>query len=310
MDIRQLRYFTKVIEFGNLTAAADVLNVSQPALGMQVRKLEEELDTPLIQRHSRGVKPTDAGKLLFQHAIDILARVAIAEDELGRFSQTPSGTVRLGVTPSLGRALVPALLELCADRHPEMKILFAQNFTDQLYHDLHSGKMDFVLTHSVIETGKYETVPLYTETMSLIGKPALIPDNNNAPVSVEQLARVPLALDERSQHVRQIIDSATQKQQIELQDVVEIQAINIRRELVMQGRRCSIAPVALFSTEIESGQVVATDIDIADLTRIIHLAGPRVEQMTRAEAAVRSLIIELVDNNIEHDRFGWKMPVM
>ncbi len=307
MDIRQLKYFIAVADYKSLTAAAEALNVTQPALGMQVRKLEEYLDTPLVERHSRGVHLTQAGELLRRHADVILETFSKAEQELRRFSKTPSGTVRIGVTPSLGRVLVPTLLEACADRHPDTKLLFSQGFTDQLDSQLTNLAIDFALTHTMLDNDRFESVPLYVETICLIGTPDLL-SNASDPMSVAELVEMPLALDERSQHVRRIIDRALDGEGLEFRDMVEIQAINIRRELVMQGRRCSISPLALFAAELEAGLLKAVAIDIPELTRILHLAGHRVEKMTPAEAAVRALILELVDADIAAGRFGWLMP--
>src|SRR6476620_1858195 len=75
MENRQLLYFTRIVELGSFTKAAAELRIAQPSLGQQVRNLEEELGTALLVRHSRGVKPTEAGAILFEHASRILEDV-------------------------------------------------------------------------------------------------------------------------------------------------------------------------------------------------------------------------------------------
>ena len=82
MELRQLRYFAKVVETGSFTAAAEMLHVSQPALGMQIRKLEDELGTKLLHRHSRGIAPTEAGRLIAHHAEAMIAHAARARQEV------------------------------------------------------------------------------------------------------------------------------------------------------------------------------------------------------------------------------------
>ncbi|MBX3631908.1 MAG: LysR family transcriptional regulator, partial [Simplicispira sp.] len=72
MDLRQLGYFVRVVELGSLTRAATVLRIAQPALGIQIKKLEVEFGAPLLVRHSRGVEPTDVGALLFEQAKALL----------------------------------------------------------------------------------------------------------------------------------------------------------------------------------------------------------------------------------------------
>lgn len=307
MNTRQLKYFLAVAELESLTAAAQRLNVSQPALGQQIRNLEERVGLQLVERHSRGVSLTEAGKRLKAHSQDILERINLAEADLRRYARTPTGAVSLGVTPSLGRALVPRLLERCSDQFPEMRLQFTQGFTDQLEHLLDDGVVDMAVTHSKRDNMRHETVALYEESIQLIGKPQFIsglPD----PVSVRDLASIPLMIDERNQQVRKIIDAALQAAGTKLTDTIEIQAINIRREFVMQGKRCSFAPRALFADEVEAGLLLARHVAAPEFSRVIHLGTPRVEILTPAMAAMRALTVELIDEEIRSGRFGWLSP--
>ena len=82
MDIRQLRYFSAIAEAGSFTKAAERVRIAQPALGLQIKKLEEELGTVLLVRHSRGVQVTEAGALLLRHAGSILQLVEDARLEV------------------------------------------------------------------------------------------------------------------------------------------------------------------------------------------------------------------------------------
>ena len=75
MNLRQLKYFLSVVDTGNMTRAAEHLNVAQTALGMQIKQLEESLGVTLLVRHSRGVEPTKAGSLLRERALEILKLV-------------------------------------------------------------------------------------------------------------------------------------------------------------------------------------------------------------------------------------------
>lgn len=73
MNIKQMRYFLGILEAGSFSKAAESLGVAQPALGLQVQKMENELGVSLLVRHSRGVIPTEAGDVLAKHAVDIVA---------------------------------------------------------------------------------------------------------------------------------------------------------------------------------------------------------------------------------------------
>ena len=101
MNLRQLRYFAKVIEVGNMTRAASELHVAQPALGMQIRQLEEDLGVALLVRHSRGVDATPAGAVMHRRALAILSLVEDARREVIATGGSESESVRLGLTPAL-----------------------------------------------------------------------------------------------------------------------------------------------------------------------------------------------------------------
>ena len=308
MDAKQLRYFVVISDLGSLTSAAEYLNITQPALGQQVRNLENSLGTRLFDRHSRGVQLTEVGKLLRNHAIEILASIRRAEDDVRRFSQSALGTVRIGVTPSLGRALVPRILEVFCERCPEAKLQFTQGYTDTLVREIEDGNLDIATISSLKDSTRLETVPLFVESMCLIGVPKLVAELGN-PVPLEALADIPMVIDDRSQIFRKAIDGGLKKKGLKIKNVVEIQAINIRRELVMRGKNCSIAPAALFASEIEAGYLTTREIDHPATTRTLHLATPRVETMTPAQAAVRALIIEITDSLIASEKLGWGIPL-
>lgn len=307
MDVRQLRYFAAVAGLRSLTAAAEFLGVTQPALGSQMKNLERDLNAKLIERHSRGVRLTDAGERLKMHADDLLERFKRAEEDIRRFGSVPGGIVRIGVTPSLGRVLAPKILEACADRHPEITLQFTQGFTDQLERGIAAKELDIAVTRRAIESERHETLPLYVEAVELIGAPDVL-EGFPEPVRLSALADLPLALDERSRHVRKLLDEGLKRAGLKLADALEVNAVSIRREIVLQGKRCTLAPAALFASELGSRQLLARKIDLPGLVRTLHLAGPRVERMAPGELAVQGLILELMNEEIEGGACGWALP--
>ncbi len=286
---------------------SQTLNVTQPALGQQMRKLEADLGVQLIERHSRGVQLTEAGRRLKAHAEDIVFRVSQSIADVRSFGTIPSGTVRLGVTPSLGRVIVPGLLETVSDRFPEVSVQLTQGLTDQLDRLISKRELEIAVTHSLRDTEAIETLPLYIETIHVVGHKDLIGEFEE-PIKLDQLVRLPMALDDRNQHLRRIVDKGILEHGLELHDYVEIQAINIRRELVTQGRRCVLAPYALFPQELEAGTIVAKRTNIPGLDRVLHLASSRVERLSPAEAAIRGLMVEAIDNAINSGLYDWRMP--
>src|SRR4051794_39654544 len=110
INMRQLSYFVRIVEAGNMTRAASVLNVSQPALGVQMRQLEKRLGVELLQRHSRGAVPTAAGLFLYNRSKEILSSVDETERALRSFSTPAREYLIVGLAPSIARQLGANLL--------------------------------------------------------------------------------------------------------------------------------------------------------------------------------------------------------
>ena len=108
INLKQLRFFVKVVEVGNITRAAERLHLAQTALGQQLRQLEDSLGVQLFVRHSRGITLTQPGEVLYKHAISILQSVNAARRDVIASNGPPTEKINLGVTPSvlnlIGRA--------------------------------------------------------------------------------------------------------------------------------------------------------------------------------------------------------------
>src|SRR5690606_38359631 len=132
MNLRQLKYFVKVVQTGSMTRAAEQLYVAQPALGMQIRQLEEDIGVALLIRHSRGVEPTSAGKLLHERAVAILELVEAARKEVAACDGDAAETVRLGVTPALMLVVGPDIALNARERVPQVFLSLAEDMSHLL----------------------------------------------------------------------------------------------------------------------------------------------------------------------------------
>ena len=106
-DVKQLRVLKSVAEHGSFSAAADALSYTQPAISQQIAALEKRAGTPLFDRGSRGVRLTDAGQALVEHAEVVIARLAAAEAVLQAIAGVRGGRVRLSSFPTAGASLLP-----------------------------------------------------------------------------------------------------------------------------------------------------------------------------------------------------------
>src|ERR687885_350050 len=122
LDVRRLRVLREVAARGSFSAAADALAYTQSAISQQIAALEREAGTKLVDRSARGVRLTDAGRALVDHADIILARLADAEAELEAIAGLRGGRVRLAAFPSAGATIMPAAIARFRERHPSVDI--------------------------------------------------------------------------------------------------------------------------------------------------------------------------------------------
>jgi LysR family transcriptional regulator, nitrogen assimilation regulatory protein len=112
VDIRKLRYFVAVSEQKSFTKAAEILRIAQPALGLQIRQLEQQLKVQLLVRHSRGVELTEAGVILLERARDILERVEMARAAVRDSAPAQGERITIGMAPSISAMLSYPLIKL------------------------------------------------------------------------------------------------------------------------------------------------------------------------------------------------------
>ena len=122
LDVRRLRVLREVAARGSFSAAADALAYTQSAVSQQIAALEREAGTTLVERNARGVRLTDAGRALVEHADAILARLADAEAELEAIAGLRGGRLRLAAFPSAGASIMPEAIARFRERHPAVEL--------------------------------------------------------------------------------------------------------------------------------------------------------------------------------------------
>jgi LysR family transcriptional regulator, benzoate and cis,cis-muconate-responsive activator of ben and cat genes len=146
MELRHLRYFVTVAELLNFTKAAAKLHVAQPALGRQIRDLEDELGVPLFERNSRFVRLTDAGKAFVPEARAVLQRADVAAKTARAFATGERGEFHLGYAPSLTAEILPQALRAFEKRSPRVRVTLHDLSNREMFRAVREGRLDAALT--------------------------------------------------------------------------------------------------------------------------------------------------------------------
>lgn len=178
--LKQLRYFEALAKHGHFGRAADYCAISQPALSMQIKELEDALGSPLFERNAREVRLTGFGEEFSLRVRDILRSV----DELGEMVLSArgrlAGRLRIGVIPTIAPYLLPKLIRDLNDRYPGVDLHVRETQTANLLSDLHEGRLDTAILALPISDPALHELTLFDEEFVLVrpradaGKP--VPD--------------------------------------------------------------------------------------------------------------------------------------
>ncbi|MEQ4573375.1 MAG: LysR substrate-binding domain-containing protein, partial [Gammaproteobacteria bacterium] len=145
MNLRDLKYLVALADHKHFGRAAAACFVSQPTLSTQIKKLEDELGVPLVERAPRKVMLTPAGREAANRARGIVAEVEQMKEAARRSQDPEAGTVRLGIFPTLGPYLLPHMVPRIRQRFPQLELLLVEEKSDQLLRQLREGKLDAAL---------------------------------------------------------------------------------------------------------------------------------------------------------------------
>ena len=169
MDIRILRYFVQVAKDKNFTKAAEHLYISQPALSKMIKKLESELGVSLVEICSRGVFLTDYGQELYRRAVPMIVQFDSLTNFIDRQDSTPSGLLRIGVTPMLATLYMVNIVTNFNNQWPNVEFRIVEDGSIALRRSLLAGDLDLVLciTGDVLP-GLQDTVLFEEEMVAVI----------------------------------------------------------------------------------------------------------------------------------------------
>jgi DNA-binding transcriptional LysR family regulator len=162
LDVKQLRVLKAVAEHGSFSAAAEALSYTQPAISQQIAALERSAGATLVDRTSRGVRLTDAGRALVDHADVVLARLAAAEAELEAIAGVRGGRVRIASFSTAGASLVPPALALFEERHPEVELHFVEEDPEEAIQMMRAGDLELAVVFEFHDLSPTEWDRIYT----------------------------------------------------------------------------------------------------------------------------------------------------
>ncbi len=288
MDLRQLRYFVRIVDLGSLSKAAADLFVAQPALSRQMAALEAELKTPLLVRSVRGVTPTDAGTALYRQAQGMLRQLSRIPEEVRSAGGLPAGVVSVGLPFSVSNILAAALVAEVRERLPAVRIFITEAVSGVLEEQLTGGRLDIGLLYETERrTGGVDVQPLLVEELFFVsarkGRAA-------AEIAIAEAIRHPFILPGRSNATRRILEKAVAKAGGSFEVVAEVDSASTIKGMVAAGLGATVMSRSALYPEGSKALSIQRIVRPA-LSRSLNVCASR-GTPTRATSAVLEILRE------------------
>ncbi|MCD4561681.1 LysR family transcriptional regulator [Lelliottia nimipressuralis] len=240
LNLGNLATFRLVIQRGSFSAAADILGLSQPAVSLQVRQLEQFLRTRLVERTGRGIKATAAGLALLEHGNRIEQVVEEAIRSVSEFSHEISGTITLGTGATACIHLLPPLLQQLREEHPLLRVGVTTGNTLDVVRAVEENRLAIGLVTLPASGRALEVMPLLDEEFVLIISQAQ--DEEIAQFTPQILHALPLIAFESGSGTRDLIDGWFNTCDLEVCPVMQLGSIEAIKRMVRAGLGYSIVP--------------------------------------------------------------------
>lgn len=243
MELRQLRYFVRVVELGSIGRAALDLDLVQSGLSQQISRLESELATRLLQRSARGALPTEAGLAFYREAQLTLrhAEQAVRAAQQARLS----GTVSVGLAPTTAAVLALPFMKAMRERHPDVRLHIVENLSGHLATMLNARELDLAVLFHNPATLRCQASPLLDEPLAVIRSRRHMPEteaSDQRDVSTALLATLPLILPTDTHGLRSVLDEAFARARVQPKVVAEIDSLAILMDAVDAGLGVTVQP--------------------------------------------------------------------
>jgi LysR family tcuABC transcriptional regulator len=245
MELRQLRYFVRVLELGSISRASLDLELVQSALSQQISRLESELSTRLLQRTSKGVVATEAGMAFFREAQLTLrhADQAVRAAQLSRLT----GAVSVGLAPTTAAVLGLPLMRAMRERYPDVRLHMVEGMSGHLTSMLNSRQLDLTILFDTQAARRWSVLPLVEEKLFLIQAKSDGTTVTNRTRMVD-LKDIPLILPTGTHGLRSALDAAFVRAKFKPQLAAEIDSLAMTMAAVEAGLGSTVQPWAALAT--------------------------------------------------------------
>lgn len=272
MEIKQLKAFVAIAETKTFTAGAKLVQVTQAAISMQIRQLEEELAMPLFTRTPRRVILTEAGEHLLERARMILREHDAAIAEIAELGGVEHGRLRVGsASAEFASVQLPAILKRLKGKFPNADLTISAGTSQTLVEKILHGDVDIAFVSLPVENASIVTDRLFSDEIVAIAQPSH-PLARKRSIGAAALAGEKLILGERGGNTRRMIDDFFNAAGVKPNVVMELSRQEAINQMVEAGLGVGTAGAKTIADEIREGRLISWTIENADINWELGLA--------------------------------------
>jgi DNA-binding transcriptional LysR family regulator len=293
MDTRQLQAFCAVVEKKSFSQAAEQLGVTQPAVSLQVRALEQRLGQSLLDRSGRRVEPTEAGRRLYRSAQRMLALEEQLLDEVSADDGRLTGTLAIGASTGPGAHLVPLLLCDFQREHPDLHIALSIWDTQTVIDRVVDRQLELGVVGALRRHRSLEFEPLVRDEIVLAVPPGH--DAAGGTISLDELKEETLIVMQEGAGVRQVVEEELRRAGLRLRGVeprLELGLQESVKSAVAAGYGVAFISRTAIEGELAAGRLAAAQVEGVEPARQIYIVRARGRSATRAAEAFLSFAKE------------------
>lgn len=292
MDLYQLRGFYEIVREQSFTRAAEKLFLTQPAISLQVKALEGELDEVLLERNRRQIRLTPAGEILFVHAKEIFALLEAASNDIAALKKVLRGRLAIGTSDTNCTYILPGLLAEFRARYPEVELDIRNRMSPEVGNLVLNDEVEFGLATLPVKHRDLLSEALFERRDVLICPPdhAL---GQRRRIGLKQIAEYPFLALERGSTSRQLLDEVFVQEGLELQVEMNLGGIEILKRYVEIGLGVALVPEVAVAEEVAAGKLHAVQVN-GLLKRRIGIVEHRGRRRSQATVAFLDLLREFV----------------
>jgi LysR family nitrogen assimilation transcriptional regulator len=303
MDLRQLKYFVRIVEQRSMSRASIELGVAQSALSLQIATLETRLRRKLLERRSTGVFPTEAGQALYRHAIAILRQVERAERDIEHAGGAPSGPASLGLPTVMQDLLALELFAAVQARLPAVSLRLLEGMSYLLKEMVLQGRLDTTVTYKFDATPGMSELPLFQETIYLVSPATSGLRRREGAMPLEETLRYPLVLSSGQTAMRRLVQAGLATQARAPKVLAEIDSLRTLLDIAEQGHAHTILPASALQRHLRGDAAGALVLNPLEMSRQVLLSTSEHLPLGLAATAVHDLLRGVIENALKRKRW-------